>query len=502
MAVNVFSVPAFFIVLREVLEACLVVGIVLACLNQSGATAHKKWVWWGAGVGVGVSLLFGIIFGAIYWTSGRQLFQGSSEKIFEGIIFLLAAALLTWMILWMARMGKSLKASIENRVESFIEEDGMQGRIGLFLMVFVQVLREGIETWVFLFGVGLSEGAGWRAIPLPGILAIAVGVAMAFFLFRGLADVDIWQFFCVSTVLLIMFSAGLVSHAFHELQEAHWFGKWATDRTQRDWWNARMWSTKACCDDKENQFFALLRALLGYQDTPTFLEWGTYFAYWILIATILIAFNWAAVRNARSLTARATRGLTAAVLAFSFMGFIFSVLNPSWNGIFSMTTSLLLSIAATLVAFDVFAERVRGMARARRVLALAVGVAISVLTLFMASMHIAQMACDDGTRCRLPKFYYLGIIFSESWASTGRSADGNSWISIAVLAWSLVGVVAIFGSLGFSLILFSRSIEADGTFLYDVELVKGEEDVENTKEIMTQVSHSVDYSSTTNRQEQ
>lgn len=492
MVVNVFSVSAFFIVLREVLEACLVVGIVLACLNQSGATSLRKYVYWGAGLGIGVSLLFGLIFGVIYWTSGRELFKGNSEKIFEGIVFLIAAALLTWMILWMARMGKSIKANLENRVEGFVEADGAQGKVGIFLMVFVQVLREGIETWVFLFGVGLSEG-GWRGIPIPGILAIVVGVTVAFALFRGFAEVDIWAFFFYSTVLLVMFSAGLVSHAFHELQEAGWFGPWTDDKTLRNWWNARMWSTKACCDDKENQFFALLRALFGYQDTPTFVEWATYFAYWILVTAILIGFNWIAICDARNRTARITRALTGTALAISFVAFIFAVSNPTWNGIFTMTAALLLSILATLAAFDVFALRLRPVGKARRVLALVAGIGMSTLTLFMAAMHIAQMACDDGTQCKLPKFYYLGLIFSQSWASTGRSVDGNSWISIAVLALSLVGVVAIFGTLGFMLLIFSRSIEPDGAFLHDADLVKGEEDVESLKETMTQVAHSVDY---------
>ena len=239
---------AFFIVLREVLEACLVIGIVLACLNSIGSPHLRKWVWYGAGAGIGLALASGIAFVTVYYTSGKNFFTGKTEKIFEGIVFLIAAALLTWMIVWMQQMGRTLKATLEKDVQDKIDNSSDGGKWGIFFMVFVQVLREGIETVIFLFGAASAsdDPNAWRAIPIPGILGIVVGIILSWALFRGLIELDIDSFFLATSVILMLFSAGLTSHAFHELQEVDWFGEWAEDKTQRDWWNARMWSTKDC----------------------------------------------------------------------------------------------------------------------------------------------------------------------------------------------------------------------------------------------------------------
>lgn len=420
-------------------------------------------------------------FVTVFYTQKRDLFAGRAEKIFEGIVFLIAAGLLTWMILWMAFMGKKLKTGIEDRVEGFIEAGDKQGKIGIFTMVFVQVLREGIETWIFLFGADFSSGnpEGWRAVPIPGILAIIVGLAVSYMLFRGLAEFDIETFFLVSSVILMAFSAGLVSHGFHELQEADWFGTWnGIPSTERDWWNARMWDTSKCCNDKKNEFFAFLRALFGYQDTPTFVEWSTYFAYWILIISIVVATSWSAVRKARTRIAKIARYMTYTVLPITFVGFIYAVSNATWNGILTMTCGLILSAISYIVVLDFFTAKIRPIGKARRPLALATGIGFAVLTLFMLCLHIAQMACDERSRakCYIPKFYYLGLIFWENWAKQGRAADGNSWVSIAVLSWSLVGVVFIFGTLAFALIVFAGNVDADGTYRYDISAVKVADD--------------------------
>ncbi|KAI0561613.1 High-affinity iron transporter [Gracilaria domingensis] len=235
---SVFSIPAFFIVLREVLEACLVVGIVLAYINKIGATQYRRYVWWGTFGGIAISLIVGLAFGIVVWTRGDQLFKDEAEKIFEGITFLVAASLLTWMIIWMMVLGKNLRTKLEHDVDEIIDDDDkspLRRKLAIFFMVFVQVLREGIETVIFLIGTAnADENGGWRAIPLPGFLAIVVGVGASFLVFRGLLQLDILKFFLVSSFVLMAFAAGLVSHAFHELQEVDWFGPWEPSE-ERDW---------------------------------------------------------------------------------------------------------------------------------------------------------------------------------------------------------------------------------------------------------------------------
>lgn len=482
--VNLFSIPSFFIVLREVLEACLVVGIVLAYLKKTGNTHLNKWVISASITGVVISLAFGITFAVIYYTAGRNFFSGKVEKVFEGIMFLLAAALLTWMIVWMQKMGQKFQTKLEDDIERIIEKDEIGGgKWGLFVLVFVQILREGIETVIFLFGAANAsdDENAWRSIPIPGILALIVGLGSSYALFKGFINLDISSLFLWSSIILMLFSAGLTSHAFHELQEADWFGSWAEEKTERDWWNARLWSTKDCCNDKKNEFFAFLRALFGYQDTPTFLEWGTYFAYWIVVIAILLYFNWGAVRKATSKIAKMTKFAAATAFSFGFIAFIYVCLNVTWNGMVTMTIMFILSLISMVVVFDAFAQRIAPVMKSRKSLSLMLGVAFALLAVFIAALHIAQMACDeDGVAtCSLPKFYYVGLIFAEDWASQGRSEDGNSWVSLAVLSWSLVAITALLGVLSFGLIVFSGNMDGDGKYLYNEdseESVESEED--------------------------
>lgn len=143
MVTTVFSVPAFFLVLREVLEACLVIGLSLAYLRKVGATHLNKFVWWGASIGISVSLTLGIAFAVVFYTQGNQIFEDEAEKIFEGIVFLVAAGLLTWMLCWIAAMGNSLQHGLEQRLSAYVEQGGWQGKWGLFSMVLVHTLREG-----------------------------------------------------------------------------------------------------------------------------------------------------------------------------------------------------------------------------------------------------------------------------------------------------------------------------------------------------------------------
>ena len=464
--VNIFSVPAFFIVLREVLEACLVVGIVLAYLDKVGETQLRGWVWAGATIGIIISLIFGVTFAVIFYVRGDNIFSGKNEKIFEGIVFLIAAGLLTWMIIWMQQMGRKMQAALEEKVEKIIDQ-GSSGKWGLFAMVFVQVLREGIETWIFLFGAASAQDDpdAWKSIPLPGILAIIVGLAASYALFRGLVELDVQSLFYYSSLILMAFAAGLTSHAFHELQEADWFGSW--DAEVKEWYNARLWSTKACCNDKKNEFFAFMRALFGYQDTPTYIEIGTYFAYWIIIAGILLYMNWSSVRAARSRIANLTKTLTFVSLNCTFIAFIYVISNVTWHGVFSMTLSFLLSIVATFTVFDALAERISFVKQGRKTFAMITGVAFALLTLFILVIHIYAMRCDDIGGCALPRFYYAGLIFNEDWALQGRADDNNSWPSVAVLSVSSVVMTYFFGAMSFFLIVYSGNVDDEGDYIYD-----------------------------------
>lgn len=465
---SVFSIPAFFIVLREVLEACLVVGIVLAYLNKTGSTQYNKWVWYGAAAGIVIAGGVGLAFGIVFWATDDQLFKGNAEKIFEGVAFLVAALLLTWMITWMMIMGKNLQAHMEAQVEKIIDSGDSFGKNkwGIFLMVFIQVLREGIETVIFLIGsANADEQGGWRAIPLPGILALIVGVAVSYLLFQGLLVLDVARFFLISSFILMAFAAGLVSHAFHELQEVDLFGPWDPS-DERDWWNAKMWSTVVCCNDKTNEFFAMLRALFGYQDKPTFIEWVTYFGYWLIVAVIFTVVYWKKIRAARTTIASKTQIMAGFSLLFTFVGWIFTLIQVTWIGVLTMTISLVLSIVTNFIVYDTLATRFAGVARARRKIVLGLGVAFAVMTLFMSVLHLVELACV-GTEgeCQLELFFFFALIFDIDFNNEGRMDD--RWTPIATLSFSLVVTFFFFGALAFLLILFAANVDSGGDYIYD-----------------------------------
>ena len=526
--VQLFSIPAFFIVLREVLEACVVVGIVLAYLKKTGATQYSKYVWLGAFAGVGLSLVAGLGFGIAYWVGGNSIFTGNTEKIFEGVTFLVAAALLTWMILWIMSMGKKLQESLEGEVEKIIEDDDKSSSRKKFMLVGLvgfQVLREGIETFIFIAAnAGAEDQGGWKAIPIPGVLAIVIGLLASYLVFRGMLELDILKFFHYSTIILIFFAAGLVSYAFHEIQEVDAFGPWKPAET-RDWYNAAFWSTKECCHDKKNEFFAMLRALLGYQDTPTFVELASYFAYWVVLAVIYNYMNWSETRANRNKTAGHAQTMALWSLLFTFVGFVYSIINVTTIGTPTMTIAFILSIITALVVFDTFSKLAR-LGKSRRIISFVVGGMWVVMLIVMFSLHIAQLDCfgqrdkfylanklfpeEDHTDllCGISPdnyFFFFSIIFNGKYRSRGREIGINynttltnsllldeggllpteetvtilGWPEVAAMSVSMVVTVFFFGFLAFHVICNSLNITSSGTRLTDDDVeVSTTEDLE------------------------
>lgn len=202
-------IAGFIITFREILEAALIVGIILSYLVRTHQTQYKKTVLWGTLSGIGASIL-----GAFLFSKFAGGFSGRTEEIFEGITMLVGAALLTTMILWMMKQ-KHIAQELEQKVASELQAD-TRG-LGLFLLVFVAILREGIETVIFLSSASFSAGDSTIIGAIAGIIfAIAVGYA----LFIGALNINLKRFFNLTSILLILFAAGLVAHGVHELQEA------------------------------------------------------------------------------------------------------------------------------------------------------------------------------------------------------------------------------------------------------------------------------------------
>jgi high-affinity iron transporter len=259
-SVSAGDISALLIALREGVEMALVVGIVLAYLGQTGTMRAARWVWSGVAAAAAVSVGFFLLLLAL-----QAEFEGTTEQLFEGVTMTLAAAFLTWMILWMLRNARYLKAELHRGVEAALARGGAAW--GLFLLVFFAVVREGVELVLLLYA---APGEGKLVGTIVG-LAIAVGVGVAIYAFGR--RIDLRSFFRISSALLILFAAGLLAHAAHEFAEA---GLLAALE------GPKLWSTKAFMPD-DSGIGSVLRALFGYQDEPTVLELVTYAGYFVAV---------------------------------------------------------------------------------------------------------------------------------------------------------------------------------------------------------------------------
>lgn len=200
--------PSFVITFREMLEVALVVGVVLGYLSKNNQTKFNNVVYLGIFAGVVASIISALLFQNL---AGG--FSGSAEEIFEGVTMFVGAGLLTTMIVWMSKqtgVAKQLEARVATRLEK-------EEKIGLFFLVAVSVLREGVETVIFLSSANIAGGSGGI---IGGVLGLVAAAILGYLIFVGEKKVKIKNFFAATTIILVLFSAGLLAHGVHEFQEA------------------------------------------------------------------------------------------------------------------------------------------------------------------------------------------------------------------------------------------------------------------------------------------
>lgn len=268
-----FSFSAFIIALRETMEAALIVSIVLAYLTKTGNLRFKKHVW----VGVFTAIIASV-FAAIAFQTLAGGFSGNAEKIFEGFAFTLTAVFLTLMIIWMKKQGRYLEVVLQDKVNVAIDE---KSGYSIFLLIFINVFREGIETVLFFVGIGVNEEPS--TVFISGSIGIVVTTAFSILLFRGTIKLDLKNFFNYTSIILILFAAGLFAHGMHEFQELETiFGPMGVGV------NTVFLDLSSVLNDKENILGVMLRALFGYQDKPTYLELIAYLGYWLMILLVFM----------------------------------------------------------------------------------------------------------------------------------------------------------------------------------------------------------------------
>ncbi len=201
---------AFLIALREGVEASLVVGIILVYLSRTGRAHLARFAWYGVAAAVALSLGIAI---------ALERFQ-ISEDGFEGVMLLVAAAFVITMIVWMNRVARHLKKEIESKVEAYAAKAGDAAGWGIFLFVFLMVVREGAELALILRAVELST-AGLQTW-IGTLTGIAAAVAVGVFFFKGTLRIPLARFFAATSVILMLVVFQLAITGLHELSEAQW----------------------------------------------------------------------------------------------------------------------------------------------------------------------------------------------------------------------------------------------------------------------------------------
>jgi high-affinity iron transporter len=258
--------PTFVIGLREGVEASLIVGIVAAFLRQQGRLDALRWMW--TGVTVAVVLCIGV---AVALQIVDDALPQKQQEGLETVVAAVAVGMVTFMIVWMRRHARSLAGELRTHAAGALASGSVWA---LVAMAFFAVVREGLETSVFLLaafqasGNALAAGAG-------AVLGILVAVGIGWGIYGGGIRLNLSRFFRVTSVALVLVAAGLVMSAIHTAHEATWLNSLQEHAVDLSWL-VRPGSVLS----------SLLTGVLGLQPQPTVGE----AAGWLIYAIPMLVF--------------------------------------------------------------------------------------------------------------------------------------------------------------------------------------------------------------------
>jgi high-affinity iron transporter len=258
---------ALIIVFREVFEAGLIIGIVLAVTRQ--VPHRNRWIAGGVLAGVTGACVVAAFAGAL-----SQLFEGMGQELFNAAILSVAVVMLTWHNVWMARHGKEMAGELRAVGQAVAE--GSRSLLALAVVVGVAVLREGSEVALFLYGVAASDGGPAMALLAGGVLGLALGSAVCLLTYFGLLRIPPRALFTTTTVLITLLAAGMAAQAIAFLDRANWFTTL----------NRVVWDTSWLLPE-DSILGRTLHTLIGYTDQPTAMQLVVY-AIVILVTIALM----------------------------------------------------------------------------------------------------------------------------------------------------------------------------------------------------------------------
>lgn len=257
----------FFLMLREGLEAALIVGIIAAYLVKIGRRDQLPKIAIGVGWAVGLSILIGVVV-----TATIERLPLVLQETLEGVAAVVAVGVLTWMLFWMRRQGRLLKGELEQGVDAALTKGGA---LALVVLAFVAVIREGVETVLFLIPILSFQGTGIDTV-LGGVIGLAVAVAVGWAIFVLGIRINLRRFFTVTGTILIFVAAGLVAFAIAEFGEAGLIANTGT-----------AFNLNSVLPDS-GPIGTVLRGLFGYRSSPTPLELAGYVLYLIPVLFLFV----------------------------------------------------------------------------------------------------------------------------------------------------------------------------------------------------------------------
>jgi high-affinity iron transporter len=272
--------PSLVIVFREVFEAGLIVGIVMAV--TSGVAGRGRWIAGGVVAGI-----LGACAVAVFTGGLSQLFGGAGQELFNACILGFAVLMLGWHNVWMARHGRELAAEMLAAGEAVV--DGSKSLAALAVVVTIAVLREGSEVVLFLYGVAAAEGGASVGMLIGGVIGLILGSLVCLLTYLGLVTIPTRYLFGVTSTLIALLAAGMAAQAIAFLHQADILT--AFDQT--------VWDTSWILSD-ESWLGRALHTLIGYVDQPTAMQLIVYAATLAAIVVLMKLFAVPPVQRPRT----------------------------------------------------------------------------------------------------------------------------------------------------------------------------------------------------------
>lgn len=260
----------FLIMLREGIEAALIVGIIASFLRHTGRARLMPAVWAGVFLALGLSLFVGA---GLQWMAAE--FPQKQQELFEGLVGFIAVGMLTGMVFWMRKASRSIKGELQASVDKALSTSG-SASWALIGMVFLAVAREGVESVFFLLAI-FQQSSGWSSAA-GAFLGVALSVLLGIGLYKGGVRINLRQFFRYTSIFILVVAAGLLAGAVRRLHEA---GVW--NQLQQV-----VFDSSAVLPE-DSPLGVILGGLLGYMHAPVV---GEVLAWALYLAVTLVMFFW------------------------------------------------------------------------------------------------------------------------------------------------------------------------------------------------------------------